>query len=1149
MLTPHHAKPMNYPRKPLALARRLGWPACVLALAAPISAQPVPASSPTQEARALLRYDANKNGRLDPDEVAARQADEARAAQAAAPASSAAASDKSDVISLTPFEVSAGSERGYAASNTLAGTRLNSRLEDLAGSISVVTKQQLEDTAALDINDIFLFEVGTEGTGQFTDLTNDGRGDYDNVAGNPTGANRMRGLSAATIAVGGFTASSSIPIDTYNVDAVEISRGPNSSLAGLSEGGGIVNLVTSRANLTRDVSTLVGRVDSYGGFRASLDLNRPLIKDRLAVRVSAVYNEIGYVRKPSVERNNRQQFALTARPLSKTTLSASVERFSQYAQRANSITPRDSVAPWIAAGSPTYDPISRTFQVRGVRSAPITNINQLPAGLSTIGSSNVRVGQYVDGGDIQYQIRGVAPANTNLNTSNTLTQVVQSSGINAAGPLYKLVGTTDKSFYDWEEINLAASGVATGRATIWNATLDQGILNTPRNRTDAQLAWRREDQAGYQRQHIGQLDGVGTTVLIDATERLPDGTPNPFLGRPYIGGNQPQSFSKPVFNDNYRVQFAHQLDLRKETNLLKWIGLHRGIAYGEHVTNFEVGNNGYRYRDFVTTLGPLNPAGTNRVRNESSTFTRYYMGDAVGGNIDYANSGPSRIGGNFPVRYLEATPPVNGGDPTRWTTLDSTIEERYFALNGQKRKTNTRGFTLQSFLLNDHLVTTWGRREDRVFTSQQLPIPNGLDGFPDASFLDDHQHYGRDKKWREGQTETRGGVAKPFRSVPFLLPEGRTGVGKAITEAVRGLSFHYNESNSFRPVDVAYNVYLGELANPQAKTKEYGFSLNMFDNRFFMRLTHQETLQIDKRGGTGVIGTRAVSIDFDIPGQTRNFDLFQSATNWALQRNPTLTQQQAQAQAARDIGFSLEQIAAFDGKSINDSSNSESRGWELEMQINPTRNWTMKVTGNQQEAIDSGVSVHIQRYIDERLPIWTTIRNPAGDLWWTTADGGDIPANYYFTNVRTPLDLAITTQGKKKPQTREYTFNLLTNYRLAGIAGDRKWLRGVDVGGSWRWASKGAVGYLGGAPDADGQVRRLDATKPVYDEAQSNFDLSLSYRTRLFRDRIGARFQLNVRNVTESGSLRGVAVNPDGRYWQYRIIDPRQFIFTTTFSL
>lgn len=1115
--------------------------ACALFAAATAFSQQAPTPARTFDAATLARYDKNNNGVMDADEIAALDAATARDANA--PVTSTTPGNE-NVVTMSPFTVDASGDQGYSAANTLAGTRLSSRLEDLSGSISVVTKQQLEDTAAIDINDIFLFEVGTEGTGQFTDLTNDGRGDYDNVAGNPTGANRMRGLSAATIAVGGFTASGSIPIDTYNVAAVEIARGANSSLAGLGEGGGTVNLVTTGGNLSRETTSLSGRVDSYGGFRFTMDLNRPIIRDKLAIRFSAVYEEKGYIRKPSVERNNRQQLSFTARPFSKTTISGSIERFSQYAQRANSITPRDGVTPWIAAGKPTYDPVSRTYQVNGVRSAPITNINQLPPGLSTIGSSNVRIGRYIDDGEVQFLIRGNAPTNTIVGTSSNTTQVVQSSGVNSAGPLYKLRGTTSKSFYDWEEINLGASGYATGKATIMNASLEQNILASQRNNLDLQLAWRREDQEDYRRQHIGQQDGVGTTVVIDATERFQDGTPNPFVGRPYIGGVQPQAFRRPVFNDNYRVQLAYQLDLRRESNLLKWLGQHRAIGYGEHITNFENGS-GYRYRDFVTNVSPLNPAATtpggSRVRNESSMYERYYMGD-TSGNVSYANSGASQPFGTFTIPFLDATSPA-------WRNESVTIEERYFAISGQKRKTNTQGFTLQSFLLKDHIVTTFGQREDRVFTSQALGFPNLDDGFQDESLLDDQSLYGRDKKWRSGKTETKGVVVKPFRSWSYLQRDGRSGVSSALAEAVRGLNFHYNQSNSFRPADVAYNVYLGELANPQAESEEYGFSLNMFRNRFYMRLTHQETTQIDKRGGTGVLGTRAVSIDFDIPGQTRNFDLYSEATSWALVRNPSLTLEQAQVQAAKDIGFSIDHIAAFNGKSINDSSDSVSRGWELEMQFNPTRNLTFKATGNKQEAIDSGVSIHIQNYINERLPIWTTIRNPEGELWWTFDGAGDVPANYYFQNVRTPLDLAITTQGKKKPQTREYSFNVLTNYKLAGIAGDRKWLRNMDVGGSWRWASKGAIGYLAGAPDPDGVVRSLDRNKPVYDSPQSSVDLSIGYRTRMFNDRISARFQLNVRNVAESGGLQGVAVNPDGQFWQYRIIDPRQFIFTATFNL
>jgi len=253
-------------------------------------AQTLPASA-SAEAKALAKYDKNKNGKLDADELAAQRADEAKTSAAVA-AASGTSSVPGEVVALSPFEVSAGIDKGYAAANTLSGTRLNSPLEDLAGSISVVTKQQLMDTAALDINDIFLYEVGTEGTAQFTDLTNDGRGEgvWDNVAGNPTGANRMRGLSSANIVSNGFTSSSTIPIDTYNIDAVEISRGSNSSLAGLGDAGGAVNLVTSRGNVNRETTSLQTRFDSYGGYRASVDINRPLIRNTLAFRFSGVYN-------------------------------------------------------------------------------------------------------------------------------------------------------------------------------------------------------------------------------------------------------------------------------------------------------------------------------------------------------------------------------------------------------------------------------------------------------------------------------------------------------------------------------------------------------------------------------------------------------------------------------------------------------------------------------------------------------------------------------------------------------------------------------------------------------------------------------------------------------------------------------------------
>ena len=88
------------------------------------------------------------------------------------------------------------------------------------------------------------------------------------------------------------------------------------------------------------------------------------------------------------------------------------------------------------------------------------------------------------------------------------------------------------------------------------------------------------------------------------------------------------------------------------------------------------------------------------------------------------------------------------------------------------------------------------------------------------------------------------------------------------------------------------------------------------------------------------------------------------------------------------------------------------------------------------------------------------------------------------------------------------------------------------------------------APDPDGAVRTLNATKPVYDKARDSLSLFSSYRTKLFRNRVGTTFQLNVNNVVKSaGHLQPTAVNPDGSPWRFRIIDPRQFVLSATFDL
>ncbi len=44
------------------------------------------------------------------------------------------------------------------------------------------------------------------------------------------------------------------------------------------------------------------------------------------------------------------------------------------------------------------------------------------------------------------------------------------------------------------------------------------------------------------------------------------------------------------------------------------------------------------------------------------------------------------------------------------------------------------------------------------------------------------------------------------------------------------------------------------------------------------------------------------------------------------------------------------------------------------------------------------------------------------------------------------------------------------------------------------------------------------------------------------------KIQLNINNAFEGGGLTPIAVNYDGTPWAFRIIDPREFILTTTFD-
>ncbi|MGH8018811.1 MAG: TonB-dependent receptor plug domain-containing protein, partial [Opitutaceae bacterium] len=411
----------------------------------------------------------------------------------------AAAADE-DIVELSPFEISGEDDTGYRATRTMSGTRLNTKLEDIAASISVVTKEQLLDTAVIDINDIFLYEGNTEGTHQYTDFQvvpgTGATGDMvvDNTGISPATSNRIRSIGSANLSIGGFETSSLVPIDTYNIERVEISRGPNSNIFGLGGAAGTVNLVTGSANLSRTSARATFRGDDRGGWRVEGDYNLAMIDDVLAMRVVAMYEDKGSTREPAYDKTARQTIALSFKPYEKTLIRVAYENYDNHSSTPNSITPTDLVTPWIEAGSPTWNPLTGTLtKADGTVLASDVQWNDRSDELFLPGygvdmysdSFATRVSQFIDNGEMAYYSIGrMVGVPSGAGAAGPITAGAQNGYYITTGREYdaahrvmwRPVGVTDRSLYDYDNLNFAGPNFATNDAWDLRATLEQEIL-------------------------------------------------------------------------------------------------------------------------------------------------------------------------------------------------------------------------------------------------------------------------------------------------------------------------------------------------------------------------------------------------------------------------------------------------------------------------------------------------------------------------------------------------------------------------------------------------------------------------------------------------------------------------------------------------
>jgi len=1118
----------------------------------------------------------------------------------AVPGAGAASAKADEAVMLSPFQVAADADRGYQALNTLSGTRLNSKLEDLGSSITVVTKQQMTDLGLLDINDVFRYEASTEGTDNFTGFVRNRTGGVgDQVQSNPQQANRIRGLGAAgtsglgvNTAFGNFATNNAIPFDPYNVAAIEVSRGPNSNLFGLGAAAGTVNVVPTQANLERRSYSADVRFDSYGGHRESLNINTPLLPGKLALRVAGVNESKGFERKPSSERIHREFATLLARPFKNTTIRATAERYHNDYRRPNSITPRDTTTQWKAGGSPTWDPTTQmvTF-ANGTKAGPFPSdtaapisfapgltavLSALPAGL--IGGYNgfyARPTVLVDDNRIQAftvtrtnnAVTGTALPTNPFNGGNSTLRYLQSgtdvmqrfSVLGPQGlPLYIVPGTTDRSVYDWTSHNFVSPNHGTDRARTYSAEIEQIIFSNPTHLVAARVGGFQQK---YSKDDYALVDLLESVIYVDVNEKRLDGTANPYFKRPYAQAAAPSARYRTDNVSILSADLAYQLTPSNLPSWLKWIGQQRLGAHAEQ--NFTDAQSFQRVaRVTDTNKAWINPSAPLNLIGGQNPSQRWYVGDNQGQNVDYGTPATENTNGTYPLTWF------NNRTGT-WINDPVTVSEQINSGQGQRTRTEVRtfNFTAQSFFLKDRLVTTvgWRRDRQRVRTSVSTFV-NPTTGLADLSNLN---LFGPIVNF----FPAAGGG--PISRVGWESQAGDTKTYGAVVKALSWLNFHINKSDSFAPQPVLTRVdRIGNVPNPRGFATEWGMSFIALQGKLNVRLNHFQTKELDSRGSeVGTLGNRYLDMEGIPDGSNRiqvsSFRYF--ATEIARGRlaaqgiaNPTAAQLDPAVATLMGISNEMYTRMVYSGASqprTVGTTNVSSKGFELEATYNPTRNWRMKFTGAQTRAQDDSVSPEIYDWWQARLPVWTSLRTDVvpgdgkGRLWWDTvpADfvvGGETrtPQTRWTTDQFGAYAAATTNVGRPRTQIREYRFTGITNYDFTeGL------LKNFNVGGAVRWESKASIGFLAGAPETSGPfqgaVLFLDNNKPLWDKARFYTDLSAGYRFKLFGDKVRTKVQLNVKNAFEGGRLQPIAINPDGRPYAYRIIDPRQFILSASFEL
>mgnify|MGYP000198938716 CR=1 FL=1 len=445
---------------------------------------------------------------------------------------------------------------------------------------------------------------------------------------------------------------------------------------------------------------------------------------------------------------------------------------------------------------------------------------------------------------------------------------------------------------------------------------------------------------------------------------------------------------------------------------------------------------------------------------------------------------------NIPVIY--ANDPLPPRDP-------SGITPAFFSFQGptmSESVVETAAIATQSFFWKDRIVITNGLRQDDQ--SSWLAVPNDFASLRDAngvaprpSGIDLRQFRPDSKRERGGKTFSRGIV---FHAFPWM-------------------SLSYNTSNNFQVNAGTRNVYGDLLPNPEGEGSDYGLKFSFFDRRVFLDLTYYTNGNLN--AGDAISNNAA--------GNFKQFDQL-----WI-----------GVSEFTGDVKYLTSPYSTI-STVWQDVVSTTSKGYEFSLTANPTNQWRITLNGSKRgDNTTTARGIYINQYMAEYIPI---IKSHPEWLPLVTANNVTV-AQRVADLEETLVNFNAIRNSPSANFASKWTLNLVQSYDF----GKATPLRGFSIGGSMNARGKAINGF------AVEKNNVLDPTRPYYAPAYANFGAWVTYRRKIFRDRIDWRLQMNVRNVFDRNTIYPlISVDTrDGKNTPdvavYTLKEPRTYQFTSTF--